>query len=327
MTLQVSSPGPTTLAPPGWYVVPEDPRYRHSLITGLSVNSLNGWDITKHGWVKAGKKGGIVTASLEQLVQAYNPTVESCAGGQYGGFFTMGTQIDRTMAGQGRIATDVYTFLKRVRVWRRHVEMEHKDSPLLALTLQHRSKVGVVVQYSSSHLADFTGLLYQDRFSNLHLNLSLFQASGTITGVISGSHSSQTILIRLPLHPSNSTQQVKLTATQCRAGQVRVSLRPLSLHNVSITKQLPCVAETMRSFRSVSGRIQPAELDQVEDCISCGRAWLHWLDPHHWLETAWPQSRVVITTTMAVIGILIILITCKFVRDLLRCCGCRSSKR
>ena len=32
-------------------------------------------------------------------------------------------------------------------------------------------KVGVVVQYSSSHLADFTGLLYQDSLSHLHLNL------------------------------------------------------------------------------------------------------------------------------------------------------------
>ena len=42
-----------------------------------------------------------------------------------------------------------------------------------------------------------------------HLSpLSLFGAAGTITGVVSGSSSSQSILIRLPLHPDNSTHQV-----------------------------------------------------------------------------------------------------------------------
>ena len=43
------------------------------------------------------------------------------------------------------------------------MEVEHGESPLLALTLQHRSRVGVVVQYSASRLEDFTGLLYQAR--------------------------------------------------------------------------------------------------------------------------------------------------------------------
>ena len=87
-----------------------------------------------------------------------------------------------------------------VRVWRRHAELLHRESPLLTLTLQHRTKVsvvmvigmcmigmnmmvtmmikmtkmiqvGVVVQYSSSQLTDFTGLLFQDSLSHRHLNL------------------------------------------------------------------------------------------------------------------------------------------------------------
>ena len=78
-----------------------------------------------------------------------------------------------------------------MRVWRRHAELLHRESPLLTLTLQHRTKVrmmmmvilvlimamrtqvGVVVQYSSSQLTDFTGLLYQDSLSHRHLNLRL----------------------------------------------------------------------------------------------------------------------------------------------------------
>ena len=79
--------------------------------------------------------------------------------------------------------------VRLVRVWRRHAELLHRESPLLTLTLQHRTKVrmmmmvilvlimamttqvGVVVQYSSSQLTDFTGLLYQDSLSHRHLNL------------------------------------------------------------------------------------------------------------------------------------------------------------
>ena len=60
------------------------------------------------------------------------------------------------------------------------------------------SQVGVVVQFSSSRLSDFTGVLYQDSASHLHLNLTLFEAAGTITGVITGSgaHVTQSVLIR-----------------------------------------------------------------------------------------------------------------------------------
>ena len=45
-----------------------------------------------------------------------------------------------------------YSFAAGVRIWRRHVEIEHGESPLLALSLQHRNRVGVVVQYSASQL-------------------------------------------------------------------------------------------------------------------------------------------------------------------------------
>jgi len=328
VTLQVSSPGPTTLVPSGWYVVPDHPSHKHTLLPGLDVNGLDGWDIHKLGWLKAGKLGAVVTSSLEQLVQSYIPVVKNCAAGKYEGSFTSGIEINKNeVGGQGRSLTEVYPFISGVRIWRRHVEMKHGESPLLALTLQHRSKVGVVVQSSSSRLSDFTGVLYQDSFSHLHLNLSLFQASGTITGLITGSHSSQSILLRLPLRPSNSTHQVKLTATECRAGQVKVSLRPLSLQKLSVTKHLPCVAESMRTFRSTPDLTLPVEASSVVDCLSCGSAWLHWLDPGHWLETGWPQTRVVIVVTMAVITFIILLLVCKLLRWTCKCFGCSSSKK
>ena len=38
----------------------------------------------------------------------------------------------------GRNVKQDFTFVSRVRIWGRHVEVEHGESPLLSLTLQHR---------------------------------------------------------------------------------------------------------------------------------------------------------------------------------------------
>ena len=58
MSLQVSSPGPTNSIPPGWYI---SPSHQQTLITGLPVNPLDGWDIDKVGWLKSGPGGNSVT--------------------------------------------------------------------------------------------------------------------------------------------------------------------------------------------------------------------------------------------------------------------------
>ena len=86
--------------------------------------------------------------------------MDSCGQGEHSGSFAPETRIDGEGVG-GREVTQLYPFLRGARVWRRHVELEHSESPLLSLTLQHSNRVGVVVQYSASQLLDFTGLLYR----------------------------------------------------------------------------------------------------------------------------------------------------------------------
>ena len=76
VSLQVSSPGPTTLVPPGWYVTmdPETVSQSHTLLAGLPVNDLDGWDVTRLGWMKAGAgRDDLVTSSLEMLVSVNIP--------------------------------------------------------------------------------------------------------------------------------------------------------------------------------------------------------------------------------------------------------------
>ena len=49
-------------------------------------------------------------------------------------------EIDRSSV-SGRDVRADYSFVAGVRVWRRHVEVEHRESPLLGLSLQHRTRV------------------------------------------------------------------------------------------------------------------------------------------------------------------------------------------
>ena len=322
----MSTPGPTTLTPSGWYVVPDHANHRHTLLTGLGVNGLDGWDVTKLGWLKAGKKGKYFTSSLDQLRQHFHSSVESCSQGKYSGRFVR-TMIDHPDIG-GRMVTQEYPFLSDIHVWQRHVEMKHKESPLLGLTLQHRSKVGVTVQYSTSHLAEFSGVLYQDRSSHTHLNLSLYNSAGTITGLITGTTSSQSFIIRLPDNINNYTQHVKLTTMECENNQVTITLSTVSLVNNSMVKKIPCLYQNMRSFTQFSATpLQPGDGGAGVDCLSCGSSWLHWLDPQHWMETVWPQTRVVVLVTMLSLGIILTVILCRVARQLHHCCRRSNSKK
>ena len=114
------------------------------------------------------------------------------------------------------------------------------------------------------------------------------EAAGTLSGLITGLAQSQSVLLRLPLVPGNSSHQVKLTATECRAGQVRVSLKPLSRHNRTVTRDLPCISHNMRTFRhTLSQRLPAPPGPQDTDCLSCAQAWLHWLNPAHWPAKRW----------------------------------------
>lgn len=51
-----------------------------------------------------------------------------------------------------------------------------------------------------------------------------------------------------------SPQILLSSLTRCRAGQVRVSLQPLGGSQYSVEKLLPCVTESLRTFRSVLER-------------------------------------------------------------------------
>ena len=48
-----------------------------TLLAGLDINQLDGWDVTKLGWMKASGKDEVVTSSLEQLATSFSPQVHA----------------------------------------------------------------------------------------------------------------------------------------------------------------------------------------------------------------------------------------------------------
>ena len=200
------------------------------------------FQVDRLGWAKLGPGGVLVTPEVSSLAGRFVPRVENCLDLAHSGHF-QGGQIDRAEL-EGRDVREEFSFVSAVRVWARHVEVEHREAPLVALSLQHRARVGVVVQFSSSQLGDFTGVLYQDATSHLHLNLSLLEAAGTLSGEVAG----QSFLVRLGPARGNSSQLVRLGGLECRASSVEVSLRPLTGPGQlrRLVRRLPCLSTDLR---------------------------------------------------------------------------------
>ena len=105
MTLHIASPGPASVLAPGWYLTRghEAATSSQTLMTGVSLNGLNTWDVDSLGWVKLGPGGRLVTQSMDQLGRYFVPRsvfimfsvlitpllrVENCVSGKTSGHFT-----------------------------------------------------------------------------------------------------------------------------------------------------------------------------------------------------------------------------------------------
>ena len=97
------------------------------------------------------------------------------------------------------------------------------QSPVLAITLQHRSKVSVTVQESPSSIKNFTAILYQDVSSHFHLNLTLMGGAGTVTGLLTDSQgASQSVSVVVGSREGNTSHTVTVTNNiQCEDNMVR----------------------------------------------------------------------------------------------------------
>ena len=107
---------------PGWYLTSDTGGHHHVLMSGVQLNSLNTWDVTKLGWVKQGPGHTLVSPNIASLSRYFVPSVGDCAGGEYTGHFSNIAQINKNSV-EGRDVKQDFSFISRVRVWSRHVEV------------------------------------------------------------------------------------------------------------------------------------------------------------------------------------------------------------
>ena len=73
--------------------------------------------------------------------------------------------------------------------------------------------------------------------------------------------------------------------------QALVSLRAGDDDGV-VTSNVTCVTRDMRQVTRPRGHVTRAlEPGDTWACVTCVDTWLHWLQPHNWLDTSWPAAR------------------------------------
>ena len=144
----------------------------------------------------------------------------------------------------------------------------------------------------------------------------------------------QSVQLRLPGRPTNTTQSLPLITVQCGAGlRARVSLRPLAAPpRPALTRHLPCLQaeqRTVQAERSGMGVAASVAAAQHHRCLGCPASWLHWLNPAHLTDSLWSRTRTVITTAAILTLTVIIIIAVKLTCSLYRCIrpNCLSRER
>ena len=70
VTIVISSGGPSSLVPPGWYVTRDAVRPGQAeLRAGLELNHIDTWDVTKLGWLKLGHRVGWIYKFITEFAE------------------------------------------------------------------------------------------------------------------------------------------------------------------------------------------------------------------------------------------------------------------
>ena len=162
-----------------------------------------------------------------------------------------------------------------------------------------------------------------------------------VTGVLTGAGGAhQTIRLVLGSQRDNSSHQIQVTPDiACKQNQVtgvliqepinktlyfqaRISFKLTNsddedvVTNSSLSQLVPCVSYDMRHVSVPHQRRvhHVAAAGDTRDCVTCFDTWVYWLQPHNWLDTSWPVSRVIINVVVCVIIILSVIIFVKIMR-------------
>ena len=77
------------------------------------------------------------------------------------------------------------------------------------------------------------------------------------------------------------------------------------------TEKVHVIFRTFRSSSNIRHDSATSDLTSRDCGLTCSAAWLYWLDPGHWLDTVWPQSRVLILVILIIIAVILLSVVIK----------------
>ncbi|TRY75096.1 hypothetical protein TCAL_00601 [Tigriopus californicus] len=279
--LMVSSPGPKASVPPGWYFSAEG--LQQDLFGNVPVNGLNEWNVQKLGWFKSQhRRMDLFESRSRHQPHLVSPIIEDCASNTFKATFAT-EFVNENQLKSARSLKQLHSFIKEIQVWNRHVEVVHRESPLLVLTLQHQKEVDVLLKTEQSYLFNFEGVLHLDSNSNQFLNLTLYKVRGVIHGQVQGFNSTLAIQITMGSeHVEVSHQRIKTSGLICHRAQVSLSLRARGQTDGALQKHLPCAQTGLNAFGKTQRSLQLKTYgpfgfggtsgigsEEINDCVLC----------------------------------------------------------
>uniref|UniRef100_A0A914H545 Uncharacterized protein n=1 Tax=Globodera rostochiensis TaxID=31243 RepID=A0A914H545_GLORO len=301
---------------PGMYFYKiEDAESGHRLRDGVALNGPGESSLEKLGWFRWERgQGWVVRKGLEKITQAQHVSVEDCKAQRYRATFNAEqlvlrghSAIDGGSSSADEPSTDAINgkeadgteemsnfdlgnlvedepWAGAVRTGEREVVLEHAEGVALTLTLRTESWPRII--HHRSQLSDFSGSIVLDKESNLYLNLTFFNARGTLIGQIFSSQDSLSVMesiFSIDISKNTQRKSQRVVATSVRSPRL-VCFYPMGSLEGRKCHRLDFVRQPLQDNPPMTDQWQR----QRSECQGCNErgveSFLTSLDPRQWLD-------------------------------------------
>uniref|UniRef100_A0A915LF54 Uncharacterized protein n=2 Tax=Meloidogyne incognita group TaxID=654580 RepID=A0A915LF54_MELJA len=248
---------------------------------GVPLNGPGENSLEKFGWLRLDEKnGGWIHIRVDDCkAQRYRTTfnVEQFVL-KNGGNLGEEPQIEELINFDLGTLVNDETWVNSIKIGDREAIVEHAEGAALTLTIRTETKPNVVRHISK--FSNFTGTIVLDKESNRYLNLTFYNARGTLIGQIFSSADSLSVMESIFRVVATSVHSPKL-----------VCFYPIGDTDSRICQRLELIYEPIKSFKITSFQekhfADQWQLAQTE-CIGCNErgvdSFLASLDPRQWLD-------------------------------------------
>ena len=319
----VNAPAISAPVDPGWYFGPAN---GDKFYGGIDLNGLSEYDLTKLGWYKI--QHGSYTMDRSKVLDSFKVEVSNCDKDEL--VVEFDNKVSQKSFDQavelGQLYKTELTEVTRMDDERR-IEAYFRQYSNIELTLTLQGDYRVVQIFDISHFQDFEGVVMMDKHSNYFVNITVFQAEGSIRGnltIENAVEETEIFKINIPEDRyDSSTSYIKL-GTICEDGQhARLCLYTDAGWQSVRCKRVQCDMQPLKMFELPDSDIAYEKGEKMS--ILSLSTWAKHLNPLEWFNgiTNWKEGVIMMTEIFGVIAIIgIVLKVLRVFGCLAKCCSC-----